>query len=118
MACHVGFWELDADGEALDDEDDARELDGDNVDVAPLARVDEVCRMRAKDDAKDGGHGRLANVHALLDEGRDEHEDCGEGAQQDVDQMGSRDGEVIPRHGGGGGGGGGPRNGVPTSEVD
>ena len=45
MACHVGFWELDADGEDSDGEDDAGELEGDRVGdlfaaVAPASRVE------------------------------------------------------------------------------
>ena len=97
---HVEFGQFDADGEALDDEDDARELNGDDVDAAPGPGIDQVGGMRPEDDAADGGNGGLTNVHALLDDRRAQHEERGEAAEDDVDQVRLGDVEVVPRHGG------------------
>ena len=99
MALHVEAGQFDTDSKALDDEDDAGELDGDNVGGAPAVGVDEVGGMGTEDDTAEGGNGGLANVHALLDEGGAQHEQRGKAAENDVDQMGVCDIEVRPRHG-------------------
>lgn len=99
MLLHVVFGQLDADGEALDDEDDARELERDLVGIAPCAWIDEVRSVRAEDDADDGCDGSFADVETFFDEGRAQHEQRGEAAQDDVDQMRSIDREMVPRHG-------------------
>lgn len=98
---HVKLGQFDADGKTLDDENDARELDGDDINAAPGPRVDEIGGMGSEDDAAEGGDGGLANVHALLDNGRAQHEERGEAAEDNVDQVRLGDVEVVPRHGGG-----------------
>lgn len=87
MLLHVVFRQFDTNGETLDDQNDAREFEGDLVGVAPGERVYEVRGMRTEDDAADGGHGGFANVQSLLDEGGAEHEKRREAAQDDVHQV-------------------------------
>ena len=98
VALQVELWQLDADGEALDNEDDAGELDGDEVDVAPFEGVYEVGGLGAEDDAAECRDGGFTDVHALLDDRGAEHEEGGEATEDDIHQMGIGDGEVIPRH--------------------
>ena len=92
MLLHVVFRQFDSDGETLDDEDDARELESDLISVAPCSRVDEVRGVRAKDDSTDSSDRCFSDVEALLDEGGTQHEQGGEAAEDDVDQMRSVDG--------------------------
>lgn len=56
--------------------------------------------MGAEDDATDGGDGSFTNVQAFLDDGGAQHEQAGEAAEDQVDQMWLGDGEMIPRHDG------------------
>ena len=100
MLLHVELGQFDTDGEALNDEDDAGELDGDNVDIAPGLGVDEVGGMRAEDDTAKSGDGGFTNVHALLDDGGAKHEKRSEAAKNDVDQVRLGDRKMIPSHDG------------------
>jgi len=97
---HVRLGQFHPDGEALDDQDDARALESDLVDIAPGLRVEEVGGMGAEDDAAEGCDGGLTDVELLLDEQRAEHEQRGEATQDHVRHMGLIDIEVFPRHGG------------------
>jgi len=99
MFLHVVLWQFDTDGETLHDEDDAGEFERDLIGVAPRSWVDQVRGMRPKDDPADGSHGCFADVEALLDERGAQHEQGGEAAEDDVDQVRPVDGEVVPRHG-------------------
>ena len=98
MPFHVGLWKFDADGEALDDEDDAGAFEGDLVGVAPLEGIEEVGGMRTEDDADDGGNSGLTDVQLLLDEEGAEHEQAGEAADDEVRQMRLVDGQLVPSH--------------------
>ena len=98
MSLHVRLGQFDTDGETLDDEDDARELERDQVGVAPRQRVDEIGGMRSKDDAADGCHRSFSDVQLFLDEEGHQHEDAGEASKDDVDQMGLGDGKMFPSH--------------------
>ena len=82
---HVILGQLDANGKALHNEDDARELEGDLVRVAPRLRVDQVGGVRAEDNAAEGGDSGLPDVYALLDDGGAEHEERGKGTENDID---------------------------------
>lgn len=68
VALHVGFGQLDADGEALNDQDDSGTLQRDFVNIPPAQGVEKVGRMRAEDDAAQGGNGGFTNVQLLLHE--------------------------------------------------
>lgn len=98
MLLHVVLGQLDPHGETLHDEDDPGELEGDLISVAPGEGIDEICGVRTEDDPTEGRDGGLADVHALFDEGGAEHEERGEAAEDDVDQMRPIDGEVVPGH--------------------
>lgn len=54
--------------------------------------------MGAEDDATYGGDGGFTNVEALFDDGRAQHEQAGEAAEDDVYQVRLGDGQVLPRH--------------------
>lgn len=99
MLLHVVFRQFDPDGETLDDKDDSRELESDLIGVSPCSRVDQVGGVRAKDDSADGGDGCFTYVESFLDERRTQHEQRSEATEDNVDQMRSIDGEVVPRHG-------------------
>ena len=98
MLFHIVFGQFDADGETLDDEDDAREFEGDLIRIAPCVRVDQVGGMGTEDDAADGSDGGFADVETFFDKGGAEHEEGGEAAKDNVDQMRSIDCETIPCH--------------------
>ena len=98
MSFHVSLGQLDADGETLHDQDDAREFERDLVGIAPGEGVDEIGGMRTEDDADDRRDCCFANVEFLFDDQRAQHEQASEASEDDVHQMGLVDREVFPRH--------------------
>lgn len=98
MPFHVVFGQFDSDGETLDDQNDSGKLEGYLVDVSPRSRVDKICGMGPEYDAAQCGNGRFTDIHALLDNRGTEHKKRGEAPQDDVHQVGLRNGKVIPRH--------------------
>ncbi|RDL39474.1 uncharacterized protein BP5553_03814 [Venustampulla echinocandica] len=98
MLLHIIFGQFDPHGKALDDQDDARELERDLIGITPCSRVDQIGGVRAKDDATDGGDGGFTYVQPLLDERRAQHEKRREAAKDDVDQVRPIDRQVVPCH--------------------
>ena len=98
MSLHVCFGQFDSDGEALYNQNDAGALEGDLVRVTPGNGIEDIGSMGAKDDAADGCHGGLTDVHLLLDEQGAQHEETGETAEDKVRQMRLVDRHLFPPH--------------------
>ena len=94
VAGEVALGQLDADGEALQGDDQPRRLLGDVV-GEPLEGADEVGALGAKGDADEGGQGRFREVQAVADEGREEGVDEEEGGEDEEDEVGGGEFEVF-----------------------
>ena len=62
MLLHVVLGKFDSDGETLDDEDDARELERDLIGISPCSRIDQIRSVGAEDDTADGGDGCFSYI--------------------------------------------------------
>jgi hypothetical protein len=98
---HVCPGQFDADGETLHDEDYARELQGDEINISPGAGVNQVRGMWPENDTAKRGDSSFTDVEALLDYRGAQHEQAREATQDQVDQVRLGNGKVVPRHLGG-----------------
>ena len=99
VAGEVALGQLDADGEALQRDDQPRRLLRDVV-GEPLERADEVGAAGPKGDADERGQRRLRQVQPVADKGREEGVDEEEGGQDEEDEVRGGELEVFaePRH--------------------
>ena len=98
MPLHVSSWQFDTDCETLHDENDSGELIGENVDTTPGDWIDQVGTQRTEDDTDYCCYRCLTNVEFFLDDRGTEHEQAGEAAENDVDEMGVGDCKLRPGH--------------------
>jgi len=100
MTFHVTPRKFDTDGEALDHQDDSAEFQRDLICVSPCSRIDKICRVRPEDDATNGSDSGFSDVETFLDDRGAKHEQTGETAENDINQMRSVDVYLLPNHDG------------------